>query len=310
VRALSCWSAHHGAHWTALLATLFLVEGCGARSSLDAIAEELGQGGHTTGGDGATGSGGHGAAGQGGSGGASLPPGCLSDLPGPKLVKVDLSDRSFCMDATEVTNAEYAAWLETGPNPAAQPTACAWNESFEPWDEVWPVPSDHMDHPVTGVDFCDAEAYCRLASKRICREEEWVSACTHGGERAFPYGDSFIPDACNGDEPLYDGGALPATALTSCEGGFPGLFNLAGNVTEWVDECSGTGELDHCAILGGWWFDHEVSCSTRSTFARDIGAAFRAPKNTLLSLPGRSNRSRLRPDPRSLGESRDRVRSG
>jgi formylglycine-generating enzyme required for sulfatase activity len=273
VRALSGWSALRRAPLTALLATLFLVEGCGARSSLDAAAEELGQGGHATGDHGAAGTGGHGAPGQGGSGGAPLPPGCLADLPGPKLVKVDLSDRSFCMDATEVTNADYAAWLETGPDPAAQPAACAWNESFEPWDQVWPVPSDHMDHPVTGVDFCDAEAYCRLASKRLCRPEEWVSACTHDGERVFPYGDSFIPSACNGNELGIDG-SLPAGALTSCEGGFPGLFNLAGNVTEWVDECDGTGEHNYCTVLGGWWFDHEVSCSTRFAFARHIGGVF------------------------------------
>jgi formylglycine-generating enzyme required for sulfatase activity len=130
-----------------------------------------------------------------------------------------------------------------------------------------------MDHPVAGVEFCDADAYCRFASKRLCREEEWVSACTHGGERAFPYGDSFIPDACNGDKLGYDE-ALPASALTSCEGGFPGLFNLAGNVTEWVDECDGTGETDYCAVLGGSWFDHEVSCSTRFAFARGVGGAF------------------------------------
>jgi len=197
------------------------------------------------------------------------------------LVRVELSDRAFCMDATEVTNGHYAAWLETGPDPAAQPASCGWNESFAPWEQVWPVPPDHMDHPVAGVDHCDAEAYCRFAGKRLCRAgaeagatEEWEAACTRGGEQAFPYGDTFIADACNGIE-LGVGGTVPVVSMPSCEGGHAGLFDLVGNVTEWVDDCAGTGQHDFCATRGGGWlFLEGISCSTRWPYAREIGGAF------------------------------------
>ena len=185
---------------SAAVLALLIARGCGARSSLDVSPGQRERGGsgaasHEGGGGGG---GGGGIPGQGGAGGATLPPGCWAELPGPMLVRVELSDRAFCMDATEVTNGHYAAWLETGPDPAAQPASCGWNESFAPWEQVWPVPPDHMDHPVAGVDHCDAEAYCRFAGKRLCRAgaeagatEEWEAACTRGGEQAFPYGDTF-----------------------------------------------------------------------------------------------------------------------
>lgn len=265
----------------AAFASLLLLEGCGARSALDATTERHGQGGQggTNQDDG--GIGGDGATGHGGSGGGPLPPGCLAQLPGPKLVKVELSDRAFCIDSTEVTNADYAAWLETNPDPGAQLASCSWNESFEPWDQVWPVPSDHMDHPVAGVDFCDADAYCRFAGKHLCRTgsesgdaEEWLTACTRNGEQAFPYGNSFVADACNGIELGIDG-TVPVGSLSSCEGGFAGLFDLVGNVTEWVDDCEGTGKSDYCATLGGGWlFQEGISCNTRFAFAREIGGAY------------------------------------
>lgn len=259
-----------------------LLGSCGARSALDAATtDQLAQGGHDVGSHGAGGTSGHGTAGHGGSGGAALPPGCLAALPGPKLVKVELSGRSFCMDATEVTNADYTAWLEIGPDPAAQPPSCGWNESFEPWGQAWPVPADQMDHAVAGVDFCDAEAYCRFAGKRLCRAgstaraaEEWVAACTRGGEQEFPYGDSFVPNACNGTE-LELAGTVPVGSLSSCEGGYADLFDLVGNVSEWVDDCAGTARNDFCATLGGgWWLEQEISCRTRQTFAREIGGVF------------------------------------
>ncbi len=189
-------------------------------------------------------------------------------------MKVELSGRSFCIDSTEVTNADCAAWLETAPDPGAQAASCGWNGSFDPWEQVWPVPSDHMDHAVAGIDFCDAEAYCRSAGKRLCRADDWLGACTRDGEREFPYGASFIWDACNGTE-LGVGGTVPVASLSSCEGGHAGLFDLVGNVSEWVDDCEGTAQNDFCATLGGgWWLEENSSCSTRRTFAREIGGAF------------------------------------
>ncbi|MCS6899046.1 MAG: hypothetical protein RMJ98_05645, partial [Myxococcales bacterium] len=43
----------------------------------------------------------------------------------------------------------------------------------------------------------DAERACRNAGKRLCRYNEWLTACQGRQKRQFPYGDSYQPGACN-----------------------------------------------------------------------------------------------------------------
>lgn len=257
---------------------LLLHAACGARTELGADVAQEGAGG----GAGAQGGGMGNSGADGGTANPPLPPGCWPELPGPKLVKIALSGGSFCMDSTEVTNRDYAEWLDTSPDLAGQRPACAWNDTFVPWEQVWPVDADHLEHPVAGVDFCDAEAYCRWAGKRLCGPrpapgslDEWRAACTHEGAQKYPYGDSFAWSACNGPEKEIEG-SLPVGSLESCEGGYPGVFDLVGNVSEWIDECKGeTGKQDPCSSLGGGWFtDDHNSCETRHGFVREQSAAF------------------------------------
>jgi formylglycine-generating enzyme required for sulfatase activity len=203
-------------------------------------------------------------------------------MPGPQLVTVTLSHRTFCMDATEVTNADYAAWLDTAPDPAVQSSSCVWNETFLPWQQVWPFPPGHEQHPVAGVDFCDAEAYCHWAGKRLCRADpepdgihEFVDACTHEGQQEYPYGDSFDPTACNGPELATDG-TVPVASLSSCEGGYEGLFDLVGNLSEWADGCERyTGPILACPTLGGAWLaESGNSCNTNTLFWANLQSVF------------------------------------
>src|SRR5262249_40663852 len=113
--------------------------------------------------------------------------------------------------------------------------------------------SGPADRPVHAVDWCDAFAYCAWAGKRLCgriaggsvdptfgtdlaSESEWYNACSRGGQHAYPYGDTYDPRACNGLE--YGAGTgpqLPVGSLSSCTGGFAGLFDMSGNVSEWED---------------------------------------------------------------------------
>ena len=81
---------------------------------------------------------------------------------GPPAVRVE----GVCVDSTEVTNAHYQAFLEQMPSAAAGPDVCDWNDSFVP--QGWPLATGTEDHPVGGVDWCDANAYCAWAGKRLC----------------------------------------------------------------------------------------------------------------------------------------------
>lgn len=187
--------------------------------------------------------GGSGASGTSGGGGD-----CAGDK-GPTPVELD----RYCIDATEVSERQYAEFLATSPDVAAQATDCAWNQYFEPQPFYMDTPRGpyepaRADSPVTEVDFCDARAYCEWAGKRLCgrrgggslpldqveiaEESEWFWACSGGGALAYPYGQDFDASRCAVEEAQHLIGAEPR-----CEGGFSGLFDLIGNVWEWEDSC-------------------------------------------------------------------------
>ena len=53
-------------------------------------------------------------------------------------------------------------------------------------------------------------------------------------------------------------------SLASCvtlTAGYAGVVDLSGNVWEWEDSCSGTGQAVACRIRGGAFFRSDLSCS-------------------------------------------------
>jgi hypothetical protein len=178
---------------------------------------------------------------------------------GPALVSVG---GAFFVDATEVTVAQYRRFLEEkNGDMSGQIPACSWNQSY--FEEVAFEPDDE---PIRMVDWCDANAFCTWAHKRLCgrvsggpitiedlddeTENEWYLAC--GG----PNGNLEPNDAmeCN----LSDGfrGVAPVATYPGCEGYYPGVFDMLGNVWEWIDSCQGdTGPDDVCAPMGGSTID-------------------------------------------------------
>ena len=130
---------------------------------------------------------------------------------------------SSCIDATEVTNVMYGAFLAAKPSAALQPAACAWNVDYTP--SGGPPASD--TRPVVGVDWCDAWLYCAWSGKRLCGHvgdggnnptdafanasmSEWYGVCTNGGASAFAYGDTFDGAKC---AHAGEGGAVRAREL-------------------------------------------------------------------------------------------------
>ena len=182
----------------------------------------------------------------------------------------------YCIDSTEVTESQYAAFITAkGSDTSGQPAYCAWNTSYAPRTSggCTPTsfdPTNRPNHPVKCVDWCDAYAYCAWAGKRLCGRVTggpltpgsalgaWQAACSREGTRAYPYGNNYIGNYCVSAD--YDGvsGYQPSTdvlrpvaSLPTCEGGYPGIWDMSGNLWEWEDSCdASSGADDTCQIRG------------------------------------------------------------
>ena len=137
----------------------------------------------------------------------------------------------FYLAATETTNAQYARFLAATGHPAP----LYWQ------DKNLNAPNQ----PVVGVSWHDAQAYCRWLTRetgithRLPSEAEWEAAARGGlvGE-PFPWGRD-LPEAGGHHRANYDsqGFANDGSALTVPVASFPpngyGLYDMAGNVSEW-----------------------------------------------------------------------------
>ncbi len=138
----------------------------------------------------------------------------------------------FWIDRYEVTNAQFAAFVdETG-----QAAPAYW--------EAENIPASNGDHPVHGVTWDVANAYCNWANKRLPSEAEWEVAARGPQGWLYPWGNQrnsvLLPN-----QGTYAVGTLPANRS------FFGAFDMAGNVWEWVGDPYIAGNAGERVIRGG-----------------------------------------------------------
>jgi formylglycine-generating enzyme required for sulfatase activity len=133
---------------------------------------------------------------------------------------------AFSLDRYEVTTKHYARFL------AATGRQAPWQ-----WESV--NLDIHGDRPVIGVDWTDAEAYCRWAGKRLPTEAEWEKAARGTDGRLYPWGNQ-VPTAelanfAVGARFSYSQALMPGGKYEKAQGPY-GHYDLAGNVWEWVQD--------------------------------------------------------------------------
>lgn len=212
--------------------------------------------------------------------------GCPSGR-GPVMARVTAGGTSFCIDTTETTREQYDTFLKSIP--AGGAAECAWKSAAGYTPTVdWPYDNMTKNHPVVGVDWCDAKAFCAWSGKRLCglvgggavnsaevqlpAKSEWVFACTNGGTQAFPYGNVYNANTCNGAD-LAANRVLPVGSLAGCKGGFPALSDMSGNVHEWLNACDVASDASapdqNCGVSGSA-FTHGAS-DMPCTYIEGIG---------------------------------------
>jgi formylglycine-generating enzyme required for sulfatase activity len=84
-----------------------------------------------------------------------------------------------------------------------------------------------------GVSWNDAKAYCEFRGKRLPTEAEWEKAARGPYGNLYPWGSDFDSDKANYDR--HHDATLPVDSHP--EGvSYYGVFNMAGNVFEWVSD--------------------------------------------------------------------------
>jgi len=157
------------------------------------------------------------------------------------------------------------------------------------------------DHPVCGVSWYEAEAYCNFVGKRLPTEAEWEKAASWDEEtqskQTYPWGEE-LPNSnrcnCNDGERMQQG-TTSVNTYSHGESAY-GVRDLLGNVWEWTDSWfAGYSKFQHYPYVGysQSYFDHQhrvlkggswatrpwaMRCSFRNWYhpgVREILAGFR-----------------------------------
>lgn len=142
---------------------------------------------------------------------------------------------AFYIDTYEVTVGQYKRFLAATGHP----------------DPDWSL-IRHFSltdaHPITYVSWEDAVAYASWAGKALATEAQWEKAARGGlDEKFYPWGDELTREHANY---LGVGGRDRWDLTTSPVGSFPpnryGVYDMAGNVIEWIQDWYDPDYYQHC----------------------------------------------------------------
>ena len=166
--------------------------------------------------------------------------------------------RQFAVGKYPVTRGQWAAFAQATQRPVPKAT-CAYALALAPsWQNTGFPQGD--DHPVVCVSWSDAHDYVRWLSRqthheyRLLSEAEWEYAARAGTVTPYPWGKEASHEFANyGEDKCCSPRALGRDRwlFTSPVGSFPpnafGLYDMHGNVFQWVQDCYAYSYLFHAA---------------------------------------------------------------
>ncbi|HSL04975.1 MAG TPA: SUMF1/EgtB/PvdO family nonheme iron enzyme [Nitrospiraceae bacterium] len=132
---------------------------------------------------------------------------------------------AYYIDRFEVTVSRYSKFMQS-----------TGRQAPEYWAQA--KIGKYGNRPVVGVDWHDAEAYCRWATKRLPTEAEWEKAARGTDGRTYPWGNdaskSWLAKFGKGFTPhIYDEGLVPVESYEAGNSPYE-LHHMSGNVWEWT----------------------------------------------------------------------------
>lgn len=182
------------------------------------------------------------------------------ELQGKAKVEKDIQ-QDFYFDQYPITNAQYARFvLETGHR---APACDDWGQAqWNTWKEGR-LPTGYEDHPVVGVSWDDAMAYCKWSGKRLALEEEWEYGARGLDGREYPWGDEAPSDQhANFDKRHNQTSRVGSFA--KCMSPF-GLYDMAGNVWEWTASYFLENKPER-VLRGGSWSTNMIALRCKDRF--------------------------------------------
>jgi formylglycine-generating enzyme required for sulfatase activity len=141
--------------------------------------------------------------------------------------------------------------------------------------DEYEYPNEPGAIPTVMVSWYEARRRCEAAGKRLCGDDEWTLACEGPERLPYPYGWTRDSSACNIDHPWIrpDDGILGSDTASPdqiqvevdrlskrvASGSMPrclspyGVFDMTGNVDEWVVNVTLHGKPYASAFKGGHW---------------------------------------------------------
>lgn len=153
----------------------------------------------------------------------------------------------------EVTRGQYRAFMNAGGySTQSYWSAAGWSwrvsksrtqpyywDAVQNWGSIPGTFTQTDNHPVVGVTYYEAEAFCNWAGGHLPTEAQWERAARWTGTHAnvYPWGDVWDQQKCNNlDDSLYPGyqtapvGSYPSGVSPS------GCQDMAGNAAEWCQD--------------------------------------------------------------------------
>ncbi|MCX6054297.1 MAG: SUMF1/EgtB/PvdO family nonheme iron enzyme [Chloroflexi bacterium] len=136
---------------------------------------------------------------------------------------------SYWIDKYEVSITQYKACMNAGACSAPKHTS-AWSITDYFTNPIY------ENYPVVFVDWNQANDYCTWAGRRLPTEAEWEKAARGNDQRLYPWGNR--EDSVSFANIYIEGGPKVAAPVDSFPNGVSifGVYNLAGNVWEWVSD--------------------------------------------------------------------------